>query len=149
MTEKEKQDWCALCDYVKYEILGYLPEMKLPQTLVLRLKGLSEGKFMANKHIKPNANYTYEQILITCKICKPKIRDYFEKKSAKINGELHKINLIMMFLEQEINDVVLKVQQRKKIDTEINKMTFENHTDSKAEYKTETTSVKDRFDELW
>lgn len=149
MTEQENKDWCALYDYVKYEILGYLPEMKLPQTLVLRLKGLAEGKFMANKNIKPNANYTYEQILITCKICKPKITDYFEKNSAKINGESHKTNLIMMFLEQEINDVVLKLQQKEKVDKEISKMSFENHTDSKAEYKTETTNVKDRFDELW
>ena len=123
--------------------------MKIPQTLALRLKGLAQGNFMANKYIKPNASYTYEQILITCKVCKPKIKDYFSKNSAKINGETHKINLIMKFLEQEINDVVLKIQQKEQIDTEILRMSFENHTEDKADYKTETTNVKDKFDELW
>lgn len=149
MTEKEKHDWYDLCDYIKYEILEYSPEMKIPQTLALRLKGLAQGNFMANKYIKPNASYTYEQILITCKVCKSKIKDYFSKNSAKINGETHKINLIMKFLEQEINDVVLKIQQKEQIDTEISRLSFENHTEDKADYKTETTSVKDKFDELW
>ena len=37
MTEKEKHDWYDLCDYIKYEILEYSPEMKIPQTLALRL----------------------------------------------------------------------------------------------------------------
>ena len=145
MTEKEKHDWYDLCDYIKYEILEYSPEMKIPQTLALRLKGLAQGNFMANKYIKPNASYTYEQILITCKVCKPKIKDYFSKNSAKINGETHK----MKFLEHEINDVVLKIQQKEQIDTEILRMSFENHTEDKADYKTETTNVKDKFDELW
>jgi hypothetical protein len=149
MTEKEKHDWYDLCDYIKYEILEYSPEMKIPQTLALRLKGLAQGNFMVNKYIKPNASYTYEQILIACKVCKLKIKDYFSKNSAKINGETHKINLIMKFLEQEINDVVLKIQQKEQIDTEILRMSFENHTEDKADYKTETTNVKDKFDELW
>lgn len=55
----------------------------------------------------------------------------------------------MKFLEQEINDVVLKIQQKEQIDTEILRMSFENHTEDKADYKTETTNVKDKFDELW
>ena len=92
MTEKEKHDWYDLCDYIKYEILEYSPEMKIPQTLALRLKGLAQGNFMANKYIKPNASYTYEQI---------------------------------------------------------SRMSFENHTEDKADYKTGTTSAKDKFDELW
>ena len=117
--------------------------------MALRLKGLAQGNFMANKYIKPNASYTYEQILITCKVCKPKIKNYFSKNFAKINGETHKINLIMKFLEQEINDVVLKIQQKEQIDTEISRMSFENHTEDKADYKTGTTSAKDKFDELW
>lgn len=149
MTEKEKQDWYALCDYIKYDILEYLPEMKLSQTLILRLKGLAQGNFMANKNIKPNASYTYEQILITAKICKPKIIDYFSKNSAKINGESHKINLVMMFIEKEINDVVLRLKQKEKNDNEISRMSFENHTEEKADYKTETINTKDKFDSLW
>ena len=149
MTEKEKHDWYTLCDYIKYEILEYSPEMKFPQSLALRLKGLAQGNFMANKNIKPNASYTYEQILITAKICKPKIIDYFSKNSAKINGESHKINLVMMFIEKEINDVVLRLKQKEKNDNEISRMSFENHTEEKADYKTETINTKDKFDSLW
>lgn len=57
MTEKEKHDWYDLCDYIKYEILEYSPEMKISQTLALRLKGLAQGNFMANK-------YTNQMLLI-------------------------------------------------------------------------------------
>ena len=55
----------------------------------------------------------------------------------------------MKFLEREINDVVLKIQQKEQIDTEVSRISFENHTNNKADYKTETVNIKDKFNELW
>jgi hypothetical protein len=149
MTEKEKNDWHMLCDYAKYELLGYSSDMKFPKFLALRFKGLAEGNFISNKRQNPNASYTYEQILIASKLCSPKIKNYFYNNSAKITDERHKINLIMMFIEQEINNVVIKMKEREKATQEINKLSFESHTNDKAEYKSETTEAKDKFNELW
>ena len=54
-----------------------------------------------------------------------------------------------MFIEQEINNVVIKMKEREKATQEINKLSFESHTNNKAEYKSETTEAKDKFNELW
>ena len=55
----------------------------------------------------------------------------------------------MMFIEKEINDVVVRLKQKEKNDNEISRMSFENHTEEKADYKTETINTKDKFDGLW
>ena len=65
-----------------------------------------------------------------------------------------KMGIGMMELQNSIPystfpDLSPKIQQKEQIDTEISRMSFENHTEDKADYKTETTSVKDKFDELW
>lgn len=149
MSEKEKKDWLDLCDYIKYDLLSYSKEMKIPKYLVLRLKGLAEGNFISNKKIKPNATYTYEEILITSKLCTPKIKNYFLDNSAKINDEKHRINLILMFLESEINDVVLRLKNKKAAEQKMEQFTFESYTSNKADYKSEALNVKDKFQKLW
>lgn len=149
MSEKEKKDWIALCDYIKLDLLGYSRDMKTPKYLVLRLKGLAEGNFITNKKISPTAHYTYEEILIASKLCSSKIKNYFIDNSAKINDEKHKINLILMFIESEINDVVIRLKNKKTTEQEIEKFTLDSFAANQAEYKTETINSKDRFDELW
>ena len=149
MSEKEKTDWCELCKYIKSNILNYSDDMKFPNYLALRLKGLKDGNFISNKKIKPNACYTYEEILIASKLCCPKIKDYFSNNSAKINDEKHKINLILMFIESEINDVVIRLKNKQVTEQEIEKFTLDSYTANQAEYKSETTNVKDRYDKLW
>ena len=46
MTESEIKEWNELCEYVKRDILGYDKDIKFPKFLILRLKGLKEGKFI-------------------------------------------------------------------------------------------------------
>jgi len=46
----------------KREIMGYTDE-KLPKYMVLRLKGLERGNFLANKKHTPMANYDFKIIL--------------------------------------------------------------------------------------
>ena len=123
--------------------------MKTPKYLVLRLKGLAEGNFITNKKIAPNACYTYEEILIASKLSSSKIKSYFTNNSAKINDEKHKINLILMFIESEINDVIIRLKNKKATEQEIEKFTLDSYTANQAEYKAETIDTKDKFDELW
>lgn len=51
MSEKELQDWNELYQYVK-SILGYDENQALSKNMVLRLKGLTTGKFIENKNIQ-------------------------------------------------------------------------------------------------
>lgn len=151
MSKDNNQDWLELCDYIKYNILEYTTEMKFPKFLALRLKGLSEGNFIANKKQKPNAKYTYKEILLTCKICKVKIKTYFTNNSAKITDEKHKINLIMMFIEQEINDVVQRLNDKEKSEKKITELDLSNMNNDKAEYKpvNEKSKISDKLEKLW
>lgn len=153
MSKEEKKNWYDLCDYLHYNILGYTKDMKFPKFLAIRLKGLAEGNFIANKKTAPNASYTFKEILITSKLCSCKIKNYFTDNTTKIKDEKHKINLIMMFIEQEINDVVLRLKKQQSTENEIERLNLENHSANQAEYKSETTdktlNARGRFDSLW
>ena len=54
-----------------------------------------------------------------------------------------------MFIESEINDVVIRLKNKKATEQEIEKFTLDSYTANQAEYKAETVNAKDKFDELW
>jgi len=142
-------EWNDLCEYVKKEILEYPNDMKFPKYLALRLRGLESGQFIANKKQTPQANYDYKTILITFKICKSKILQYFIGNQTKFKDERHKINTIMLFVENEINDVTIRLKNVKHSEDKIEKMKMENQTNEGSEYKSKTTQVNKDLDELW
>ena len=71
-VNKDKEEFDELYKYVKNDILLYNRKI-LPKEFVLRLRGLSEGKFMSNKNTQAQASYSYKEILLTFKLCKSKI----------------------------------------------------------------------------
>ncbi|WP_297419182.1 hypothetical protein [Clostridium sp.] len=140
MTKQEKIEWDDLYQYVKKEILQYDAKINLPRTLVLRLKGLHEGKFMANTKTKPMADYTYKLILMTFKLNKFDIIKSLSNKD-KFKDEKHMINYLMAIIESKINDTYLRIKkveesQEKGQEIEI------NISDNKAEYKKKTKEIK-------
>lgn len=150
LTEKEKNDWMNLCNYIKYEILEYDKTLKFPQQLALRLKGLSAGQFIINKKVQIQAEYSYETILLTFKICKSKIKNYLHDNSAKIKDENHKINIIMLFVEKEINDVALRIKEKEKFQNKISSLNLENQYHNGAEYKNNSKiKQNERLKKLW
>lgn len=146
-SKEQNQDWIDLCTYVKDNILNYSSDMKFPKYLALRLKGLSEGNFIANKNIKSNAKYPFKTILLTCKLVKPKIQNYFINNNIKIKDEYHKINLVMYFIEQEINDVVLRLQQKQKNDEIIEDINMPDYKETT--YKTTLHRNRESLKKLW
>lgn len=127
MSKEDKEDWAKLYNYVKKDIMNYKENMKLSSYMILRLRGLQEGKFMANKNTKSLGEYTFNQILITFKICKTKIDKALWNKT-KFKDEQHIINTIMLIIERNINDVVLRMNlaeankyKLEKIEDEISK----------------------------
>lgn len=123
--------------------------MKFPSYLALKLQGLKTGKHIANKNIADQAKYDDRTLLITFKVCKPKILDYLHNNATKIADEKHKINLIIKFAEQEINDVYIRLQQAKKEEESIHKQKFESQFNQGAEYVKKSRTVSSKLRNIW
>lgn len=140
MTKQEKEEWNELCDYVKLEILKYDNSIKFPKHMVLRLKGLKDGKFIANKNTQSQGNYSFSEILMTFKINKILILNSTQEVN-KFKDETHKINYIMAIIESKINDVCDKIRtiELQKIKSQSIEI---NLNEEKANYKHKTKEVK-------
>lgn len=148
ITDKNKS-WIELCEYVKLEILRYPSEMKFPTSLALKLQGLKKGKHIANNLSEDNANYDDNTILCAFKICKPKILKYLHDNETSIKDENHKVNLIMKIVEQEINDVYIRLQQARKKEEKIERKTFDNQYNGGAEYIPKSKETSNNLKNLW
>ena len=147
MSEQEIKEWDELYQYVKRDIFEYNSE-KLPNYMVLRLKGLKEGKFIANTKLVPMANYEFSHILYTFKANKMKKKQIV--KSQDFKNEQHKFNTIMMIIEKEINDMVNRLRQVDKSKQKIEDMPIENIVHEGAEYKNnKPKKVSNELKELW
>ena len=146
MTEKEKQDWESLYMYVKSNIMGYDENQALSSTMVLRLKGLLTNKFIENKNIEANANYSYETLLNAFKYSSLDIQ-----KSLRTNNfrdEMHKFNYLLKIVEKNINTVYMKMKNAEKAKEEAKNTTIEAPTHTGAEFKPREKK-KDKFTDLW
>lgn len=146
MTEKEKQDWESLYNYVKINIMGYDENQALSSTMVLRLKGLLTNKFIENNNIQSTANYSYETILNTFKFCSPDIQ-----RALRVNNwanEMHKFNYILKIVEKSINTVYMRMKNAEKAKEEAKNTTVEAPTHTGAEFKPREKK-KDKFTDLW
>ena len=153
MTEQEKIDWDNLYQYVR-KLLGYDETMALPKFMVVRLKGLTEGKFMANKKTKSKASYDYYTIYLTFIYCKDKIQKALQTK--KFTNEQNKFNYIMAIVENNINDVVIRLKNEKKVEEKIEKTEVvdyeikvdKTNSDIKS-YKSDNKTFNSLTDNLW
>ena len=148
-TKKEStEEWNELYKYVKEDVLMYI-DKAMPKYMLLRLRGLSEGKFIANKKISSMAKYEYNDILMTFKINKIKIHNAL--KTVEFKDERHMFNYIMVIIENSINDVVCMIRKNEK-----SKVQAENVevaaiiTEEKAGYKKKTKDKSSKIlNDLW
>ena len=145
MSAKEKKDWESLYYYVK-ELLGYDENQALSSTMVLRLKGLLTNKFIENKNIEDGANYSYETILNTFKYCSMDIQKALRTNSFK--NEQHKFLYITKIVENNINNVYMRMKNAEKAKEEAKNMIIEIPTHTAAEFKPKEKK-KDKFSDLW
>lgn len=151
MTNKtENEQWSDLYEYIKYEILGYTKDMQLPKFMIYRLRGLKEGKFMSNKNTPANASYSYYEMLLTFKACRLDIQRYTEQKLA-FADEQHRFNYIMVIIENNINDIVLKLQNSKQQLERVESIDVSAvKREINTEYKRKSKDIKNsRLDGLW
>jgi len=142
--------WDELYQYVKQNILGYPKEINLSKHAVLRLKGLSEGKFMSNKKQQQSeVNYGYKTILLTFKFKKQEIINAMSKVEFK--DETHKINYIMTIVENSINDIYLRLINNIKHEEKVAEMKIESLESDGAGYqrKSDDVEIDDDLIDLW
>ena len=148
MTDQEKADWELLYYYVKNDILDYDENQSLPSNMVLRLKGLLTNKFMENNNIKSTANYSYQTILNTFKFCSPEIHKALKTKSW--TSEQHKFNYILKIVENNINNVYLRMLNIEKAKEEAKNATVDTANHTGAEYQKKTKEVTNKLlNDLW
>ena len=145
MTDQEKQDWEELYFYVK-NLMNYDENHSLSKAMILRLKGLLTGKFIENKNIKDCANYSYQTILNTFKLCSPQIQKAL--RTNNFRDEQHKFNYILKVVESNINNVYLKMKNVEKAKEEAKNVVVETYSHVGAEYKP-AEKKKDKFSDLW
>ena len=147
MTEKEKEDWDALYQYVRKNIMNYDDNQALSSKMVLRLKGLLTNKFMENNNIKDTANYSYEVILNTFKFCSPQISRAL--RTNNFNDEMHKFNFVLKIVENNINNVYVRMKNIEKAKEDAKRVIVDIPTHTGAEFKPKEKKNKDKFNDLW
>jgi len=148
MTDIEKKQWNDLYQYVKKEILFYDNSQSIPPSLILRLKGLAKGKYIENRRIKDNADYSFEVILYTFKICRPAILKAVSNK--EFENEKNKFNYICKIIENNINDVYSRLIKIKNSDDKINSLDTRVLSHKAGKYQRKTEDIKNKkLNELW
>lgn len=148
MTEQENADWEKLYEYVRTNIMKYDKTQSLSRTMVLRLKGLKENKFMANKKIENTANYSFETILTTFKFCSIDIQNAIQTHSFR--DENHKFNYILKIVEDKINTVYMRLKNAEKSKEKTIAEDIDIITSDIAEYQTKTKiTFNKRLEKLW
>lgn len=143
MTKKEKEDWYALDDYVRHNVMGYT-DQGLNKRMVYRLKGLRYGQYIANNNARKCANYSFKTILNTFKACSLKIKNGLQGKH--FTDENQKFNYIMAIIDNNIADVRTREIYLEKSQDEMEKKDIETPI-TKSNYKPKAKEYK--FSDLW
>lgn len=146
MSKEESQNWEELYCYIK-KLMNYDENQCLSKNMVLRLKGLSTGKFMANKNIKDNANYSYKIILLTFKYCNPSIQRALD--TVSFENENHKFNYIMRIVENNINTVYIRMKNAEKAKAEAQESDVSYAANYVNMFKAKKTNSTKKLDDLW
>ena len=147
MAKQQKQDWNNLYEYVKTEILHYDKEQALSKMTVLKLKGLSDGQCIANSKAGKKADYSFEIILYTFKICKSKIEYALQTKTFE--NEEKKISYIMAIVSNNINDVYNRITNAKKSQVKTENVNLNTQTHESAEFTEKEHKENKRLKDLW
>lgn len=146
MTFEDNQDWNELYDYVRSNILGYDKSQSLPPNIISRLLGILHGKYRVSNKTVDNAKYPYKVALNTFKMYSPDIHRVLRTNNFK--DEEHKFNYIAKIIENNINNVYVRMKNIEKAKEDAKNIMIEIPTHVPAEYKPREKK-KDRFSDLW
>lgn len=147
MTEQELADWDELYEYVRTKVMGYDKNQSLEPYIVLRLKGLVDGKTIANNKHKNKAHYSYKLILLTFKYCNSSIQRAVGRIVFK--DTCGKFNYIMRIVENNINTVYMRMKNAEKAKEEAVKSDVSYAANYVNMFKAKKTNNTKKLDDLW
>lgn len=149
LTEQEKKEWEELCSYVHTKVMDYDENQKLNKNMILRLKGLSSGKYIANNSIKDQAKYPYKVILMTFKACIPTIQN--TKRTMRFEDSQHKLNYFIKIIEGKIDEIYerYKLSQKQVVEIENIDTRVIEHESAEFNEKQRVNKLVEDLDELW
>ena len=134
--------------WVEKEILGYDDNQKLQKKAVLRLKGMANGKVVANNKIENNGCYSPKIIKIAFMINKNKIKDVIKDKD--FTGEDNKVAYICAIARNSLNSVYSHVQEAERLQKKKENVDTSIIQNVGLEYqKKELKSNYKKHEELW
>lgn len=149
LSLEDKKYWEILYEFVRSKVMNYDENQSLSKNMVLRLKGLSNNKFMANNNIEDSANYSFKVILNTFKYCMPSIQNAISNNSFK--DENHKFNYVLKIIDSNLNTVYMKMKNAEKSEDKIEVVNADHVSNYTNTFKSkESISNKsNKFDDLW
>jgi len=108
MPVDELIHWEQLYDYVNDKVMNYEKNM-LSRDMVLRLKGMRDGKFFQDTKQSTDGIYPSKVILYTFKYCMADIQRAIQNNNFK--SENHKFNYILKIVESNLNTVYVKMKK--------------------------------------
>lgn len=147
MTKEEKEKWDELYEYVRSKVMGYDENVCLSSNMALRLKGMLNGKFMANKCHKDKANYSYDVVLAAFKYSMPEIQRAINRVSFV--DEQHKFNYLMRIVDNNLSTVYLRMKRAEKVKEEAEKADISYAAEYVNTFKSKKTNSNKNLDELW
>lgn len=147
--QEEYKKWSKLYDYVRYDILDYENNMKLPPYATQKLHDLKNNG-SRKKGAVLNSGYPCEVILTTFKLKKWDIKEGIIKKGIK--EESQKINYIVAVIRNSINDVYIRYLNKEKVKEEaarIEVVIQKPNRDIKYVKKSEIDKKNDLFEDMW
>lgn len=147
MTKQEIEDWERLYEYVRCNVLGYDENQSLSKVMVLRLKGLTNNKFIANNNIEDTANYPYDVVLNAFKFSIMDINKAL--RTVDFKDEMHKFNYILKIVEPNINTVYMRMKNADKAKEKTETINMNAQFYEGAEYKVTETNTSSKLNDLW
>lgn len=135
LLSEENDDWKAVYEYFRKEILGLKQSTPLDQHTIKRLLGLRLGQYYpsGNNTRILKRGYDFPTILVTLKVIKGKVIPYMA--TANFSNGKHKTDSIMRFVTGEINDVHKRIEAQKQSNAKLDKDEVTEVFDYKAKLR--------------
>lgn len=147
MSAEELQSWNELYEYVKIKVMDYSDSQCLSNQMVLRLKGLATGKYLANNKSVNHASYSYDAILTTFKFCMQQIQKSFRMK--RFEDDNKKFNYACAIVANNINTVIARMDRAKQTEKQSETLDLSHLNTPRAQYQRKTEDYRPELEELW
>ena len=146
-SDKEKILWKKIFLFVEKEILRYDDNQKLQKQAVLRLKGLQNGKVIANNKTEDNGEYPLEVVYGAIVLSKDGYMKFSVNKNFKT--EANAVAYLCAIAASKLNYVYEKWKSKKHTEEITNKIIYEEkHVGAKYRPK-ESRKIQNTSKDLW